>query len=535
MSKKIKQRLYQLLKRISAIDWRKGSGSIVFYIAMLWVISLIGLMFIEYYHTFSNGVKTQLAADIIADGAAFNGDNGWGLDKEKARVTAQKLTRMNKAEIDHVSTSITFSTTDSKGNIIKNAPASENNTVHAKSKLKAKTLYDKKSLRSMKKASTKITYMGGMRIVIEAYKHSWQYSIKNGTNSQTQYVWGGGHGSDDLSWEQYADCSGFVSGVFRKCGYYIPSWACTWNMESMGNLVGTGVGAYEAARPGDIILFWWNSAGGPSDHVAIYAGKKNGNHYMIHSRGGSSNTILSPGSGPSGGVNLTPVATGAAQIMVRRIVRSSAQVYETPEQSIHGLSADESIIYSGLSAAGYSDICIAAIMGNWMGEGMNRSTTVEGHYSYGPGSYNETYAENIRNGLVSKADFVYDGYGSTGHMGGWGYGIAQWTTVDWANPFSDRKAQLWDFAKARGSNVTDLYTQVAFAIQEFSTTRPSINSPAFRNITDIGAATRFFIKNYEGIYDASVPKRTLWAQYYYYTITGQSALANSIYNQVVNM
>ena len=83
MSKKIKQRLYQLLKRIRAIDWRKGSGSIVFYIAMLWVISLIGLMFIEYYHTFSNGVKTQLAADIIADGAAFNGDNGWGLDKEK--------------------------------------------------------------------------------------------------------------------------------------------------------------------------------------------------------------------------------------------------------------------------------------------------------------------------------------------------------------------------------------------------------------------------------------------------------------------
>lgn len=509
------KKLYLLLHRFRQIDWKRGSGTVMFYICMMWIITLTGIMFIEYYHTFSSGAKTQLSADIIADGAAFAGDNGWGLDKTKAKQTANQLKKLNKKEIEDVSTSLTFSTTDGKGNVVSNKASDQNNTVNATSKLRSQTLYENNTLRTTRKASTRITYSGGMRIVLEAYRHSWQYSQKNGTNSQTKYVWGGGHGSDDLSWEQYADCSGFVSGVYRKCGYYIPAWACTWNMETMGTLVGTGAGAYENARPGDIILIWWNSAGGPSDHVAIYAGQKNGTHYMIHSRGGSSNTILSPGSGSTGGVNLTPAATSAAQIMIRRIVDTSAEVYETPSSTINGLTEDESVIYSGLSAAGFSDVCIAAIMGNWMGEGLNHATTVEGHYTYDAGSFNATYADQIRNGLVSKADFVYHGYGQTGHAGGWGYGIAQWTTVDWANPFNDRKAKLWDFAKERGSNVTDLYTQVAFAIQEFSTERPLINSPTFRNMTDIAEATKFFIRNYEGIYDASVPKRIAYAQEYY--------------------
>ena len=161
-----------------------------------------------------------------------------------------------------------------------------------------------------------------MKVVLEAYKHSYEYN----PTSQTWYIWGGGHGSDDNSWENNADCSGFVSGVFRKCGYYIPSWACTWDMEGMGKLVGQGgIEALDNARPGDIILIWW-SGSGASDHVAIYAGKKNGVHYMIHSRGGSANTWLNPGRGLAQGVHITRGPYTAARIMVRRIVDTSAKV-----------------------------------------------------------------------------------------------------------------------------------------------------------------------------------------------------------------
>ena len=85
------------------------------------------------------------------------------------------------------------------------------------------------------------------------------------------YVWGG------TSLENGADCSGFVTAVFRKFGFSrIVGNSCTGTLENCGRLIG-GYEALDRARPGDIILYWWNGGGaGESDHVVIYAGKYKG-------------------------------------------------------------------------------------------------------------------------------------------------------------------------------------------------------------------------------------------------------------------
>ena len=59
------------------------------------------------------------------------------------------------------------------------------------------------------------------------------------------------------------------------------------------------------------------------------------------------------------------------------------------------------------------------------------------------------YADQITKRTGFQSRFRLPRIGQTGHAGGWGYGIAQWTTVDWANPFNDRKAKLWILQRKR--------------------------------------------------------------------------------------
>lgn len=503
------------LHKLCQIDWKKGSGTVMFYICMMWIITLSGILFLEYNDVFSNAGKTQIYADVMADGSAYAGDTGWALDKVEAKKTKKNLAELNKDNFEDIQAEISFSVTDENGET--EASNGVFNTVDICADLKKTHIWGNEKLKATRKASTRITTAGGKEIVVEAYKHSWQYSQKNSTDSQTQYIWGGGHGADDLSWEQYADCSGFVSGVFRKCGYYVPAWATTGNMETMGTLIGEGISAYDKAMPGDIILFWWDSTEGSSSHVAIYAGKKDGSYYMIHSKGGKS--MQSPdtaGRGTSGGVNLTPVSTSAARIMVRRIIGEDGMVCPISERSVHGLTGNEAIVYNALSDFGYSNICIAAIMGNWQIESGVQPTTREGRGAGDLDPANAQYAEQIRNGLITKDQFVYEGRGVR-HAGSEGYGLAQWTTTSWpptGNPYADRKAKLWDFASTRGSNVTDVYSQLAFAMYEFQTTHPAINGQEFRTMTDINEATRYFLIHYEGINFMSNERQAAANAYY---------------------
>ena len=89
--------------------------------------------------------------------------------------------------------------------------------------------------------------------------------------------------------------------------------------------MGKLVDSLDKARPGDIILFWYG--GGTSQHVAIYAGKKNGIPYIIHARGGSDCVI--PVRNERRGVHITPLsAVGYSKMMIRRIVDTSSDAYE---------------------------------------------------------------------------------------------------------------------------------------------------------------------------------------------------------------
>ena len=94
-----------------------------------------------------------------------------------------------------ISPEITYSSTDSNGQKAALAKGENiNNTVNVKARLK--TLVTNQSIEKTKKASTRITYSGGLKVVKEAYKHSYEYNPA----SQTYYFWGGGHRADDESW-----------------------------------------------------------------------------------------------------------------------------------------------------------------------------------------------------------------------------------------------------------------------------------------------------------------------------------------------
>ena len=497
--------------RLKAPDWRKGSSTVVVYMSFMWIIVVSAVLFAEYYRAFTHIGKAQVYADLTADGSAFMGNNGWGLDEEDARAAQRKLEGYNSSNFDDTDVDISFSRTDTASR--------ENDTVDATAKLRSRIGATGVALNRSKRASTQITYSGGLRIVLEAWRHTYQFF--RSSNGQTRYVLGAGHGND-YEWEQFADCSSFVSGVYRKCGYDIPNWACTWNLQEMGDLVGVGYSALENARPGDIILYWWNNASGPSAHTGIYAGKHDGTHYQVHCSGGSANTYANPGYGASGGAILAPVSGGAAKIMVRRVVDTKGIAYETPDGTIPGLSKNESTIYNVLASCGIGKAAIAGIMGNWRCEGASSPIAREGHI-FESDPWNTAYAQRLRLGQISKISFVYEGRGRMGHAGSEGYGIAQWTTTDWSNPMADRKAALWDYTNGK---VYDLMMQVYFAVSEMPRVWPGSaeGAPAqyaaasyqdFLGCASPGDAARMFLAHYEGVWNGTDGARAAAAEAVY--------------------
>ena len=465
----------------------------MYYIAVMWLVTIATIMFAEYFHAFSSVGKTQIYADILSDGTAFVGNNGWGLDEFEATNAYTKLISLNRKYFKNCTPeNLVFTNTNEKGQVVAydqtlSGEKNKNNTTNVTVKLNTKTITTKRSLKRIKKSSTRITYSGGMKVVLEAYKHSYEYNPA----SQTWYVWGGGHGisPDSLAWEQTADCSGFVSGVFRKCGYDLTSEACTWDMEGMGKQVPD----LDSARPGDIILFWYG--GSTSQHVAIYAGKKNGTPYIIHSRGGQDCTGYNPGRGAARGVHITPLsAVGYSKIMIRRIVDTCSDAYEIQIQKImnNGMTFNQAVVVEGLRSAGYGDVQIAAILGNFAQESgcdPYTSESIERGYIH---MSHEQYAQKIQNGEIQKEEWL-----GGDHMGKNGYGLVQWT---YNTDDHERKPGLWDYAKMCGSNVTNIYIQTQYFINEMTNGSQSgcgYYDSTFRSITDVATATEYFCRKFE--------------------------------------
>ena len=505
---------------------KKGNSSIILYIVCMWFIVLGCVAAVEYYNAYSKTSGSQLLADIIADGAVFIGNNGWGINTEKADAAAASLNDKNKKVFEDTTfEGMRYYVTGKDGQLSSDVDngSSHNNTGTAKVKTNAKgrSAYSG-TITKTNEATSKIAYTGGLRIVLEAWRHTYEYVRDFNPNAhQTEYVYGAAHGIPygDSSWENTSDCSSFVSGVFRKCGYNIPSSAVTGTLQNTGRPIAEDYpGLYANARPGDIILYWYDSGSEYSAHVVIYAGEYKGTHYVIENRGGTENLAGKPGNGLHKGVHINELRPDLPKIRVRRIVDSDTTPEVVPEMHISGLSDTQAEIYFMLKELGFSDCSAAGVIGNFMGESGCVPTAREGKALYS--AANADYASMIRNGQISMAEFVNEGHGRMGHIGSEGYGIAQWTTTDWNNPYGDRKAKLWEFAEAMGSNVADIKVQTCFAVHEMQQNINGFNFETYKSISDPYAAAEYFMRHYEGIVNSSLSTRQATAAGLYSFFTG---------------
>ena len=76
-----------------------------------------------------------------------------------------------------------------------------------------------------------------------------------------------------------ADCSGFICRIYEKFGFNL--WSHRTQLRKCGTNLGTDL---SKAQLGDIIWF--------DGHVALYAGKKDGNHMIVHETGGSFQNVV---------------------------------------------------------------------------------------------------------------------------------------------------------------------------------------------------------------------------------------------------
>ena len=129
----------------------------------------------------------------------------------------------------------------------------------------------------------------------------------------TQYIYGDGR-AYETDWQDFADCSSYVHGVFSHFGYEIGY--DTVSMEGSGTLVEEN--STDKALPGDIVLFFSGGISpGASTHVGIYIG----NGQMVHCSGGRMNKTPET-AGP--GVMVAMVSGDGRPWQVRRIIQEGA-------------------------------------------------------------------------------------------------------------------------------------------------------------------------------------------------------------------
>ena len=68
----------------------------MYYIALMWLIVLASVLFTAYFKSYSSIGKSQMYAHLIADGTAYAGNNGWGLDEKAAKNASRILIQKNK-------------------------------------------------------------------------------------------------------------------------------------------------------------------------------------------------------------------------------------------------------------------------------------------------------------------------------------------------------------------------------------------------------------------------------------------------------
>ena len=109
-------------------------------------------------------------------------------------------------------------------------------------------------------------------------------------------------------------------------------------------------------------------------------------------------------------------------------------------------------IWNNLKARGFSDIAVAAIMGNLEAESNCISNRIQGDFTKGY-QRSAQYTAQVDAGNISEHEFIYDG------PGGGGYGLAQWT-------LQSRKEGLYNLAKKMGTSIGDEAMQIEWLCRE---------------------------------------------------------------------
>lgn len=151
------------------------------------------------------------------------------------------------------------------------------------------------------------------------------------------------------------------------------------------------------------------------------------------------------------------------------------------------MASNAQTIWNKLKSAGFTDIGVAALMGNMTHESGLIPQRVQGDFSSG---YNTSieYTNNVNNKTISEHDFVRNG------PSGGGYGLCQWT-------YYTRKQELYDWTVKKGISVGSLDGQLNFCIGELLGTTSYNDCKSvgtyLKSATDLYAATVEVLTKYE--------------------------------------
>lgn len=174
--------------------------------------------------------------------------------------------------------------------------------------------------------------------------------------------------------------------------------------------------------------------------------------------------------------------------------------------------ANDKTIWEFLKAKGLNDFGAAGLMGNLYAESGLSPTNLQNTYNNKFCMTDEEYTTSVDRG--SYKNFVRDSAG---------YGLAQWT-------FWSRKQGLYNYAKAKGTSIGDLTTQLEYLFQELSSGYQSVLS-VLKSATSVLQASNAVLLQFERPADQSVTtqnRRASYGQTYYDKFVGKTQEGGNI-------
>lgn len=174
--------------------------------------------------------------------------------------------------------------------------------------------------------------------------------------------------------------------------------------------------------------------------------------------------------------------------------------------------ANDKTIWEFLKAKGLNDFGAAGLMGNLYAESGLSPTNLQNTYNNKFCMTDEEYTTSVDRG--SYKNFVRDSAG---------YGLAQWT-------FWSRKQGLYNYAKAKGTSIGDLTTQLEYLFQELSSGYQSVLS-VLKAATSVLQASNAVLLQFERPADQSVTtqnRRASYGQTYYDKFVGKTQEGGNI-------